>query len=329
MKKVLITGSSGHLGEALVRTFQSQFPNVDVVALDIQPAPFTNRVGSIADAGLVDTCMVGVDTVIHPATLHKPHVATHSRQDFVDTNVSGTLNLLEAAVRHGVQRFIFTSTTSTFGLAMANDPHRATWITEDVVPIPKNIYGLTKISAEHLCALFHRKFKLPILILRTSRFFPEEDDNRATRDAFSADNTKLIEFLYRRVSVEDVVDAHLCAVNRAEALGFGTYIISATTPFTQTDLVDLKQAPHKVVQRVAAYEPYFVQRGWRMFPSIDRVYVNTKAREELGWQPKDDFQSVLARLEAGQPLQGPLARKLGQKGYHQEHFADGPFPVED
>ncbi len=329
MKKVLITGSSGHLGEALVRTFQSQFPAVEVVSLDIRPSPFTNRVGSIVDADLVETCMAGVDTVIHPATLHKPHVATHSRQDFVDTNVSGTLNLLEAAVRHGVQRFIFTSTTSTFGLAMANDPNQATWITEDVVPIPKNIYGLTKISAEHLCALFHRKFGLPILILRTSRFFPEEDDNRATRDAFSCDNTKLIEFLYRRVSVEDVVDAHLRAVERAEAIGFGTYIISATTPFTTDDLVALKQRPHTVVERVAAYQTYFEKRGWRMFSSIDRVYVNAKARAELGWQPKDDFQSVLARLEAGKPLAGPLAQVLGKKGYHPQTFAEGPFPVED
>lgn len=329
MKKVLITGSSGHLGEALVRTFQNQFPAVEVIALDIRPSPFTNRVGSIVDAALVESCMAGVDTVIHPATLHKPHVATHSRQDFVDTNVSGTLNLLEAAVRHGVKRFIFTSTTSTFGLAMANDPHRATWISEAVVPIPKNIYGLTKISAEHLCALFHRKFNLPILILRTSRFFPEEDDNRTTRDAFSCDNTKLIEFLYRRVSVEDVVEAHLRAVERAESIGFGTYIISATTPFTPDDLVALKQEPHRVVAGVVDYQPYFEKRGWRMFPSIDRVYVNAKARAELGWQPKDDFKTVLARLEAGGPLQGPLAQVLGKKGYHSQNFTDGPFPIEE
>ncbi len=59
-------------------------------------------------------CMRGVTHVLHAATLHKPHVATHSRQEFVDTNVTGTLNLLEAAVANEVRSFVFTSTTSTF-----------------------------------------------------------------------------------------------------------------------------------------------------------------------------------------------------------------------
>jgi nucleoside-diphosphate-sugar epimerase len=89
--------------------------------------------------------------VLHTATLHKPHVATHSRQDFVDTNITGTLNLLEAAVANHVRSFVFTSTTSTFGDALTPPPGApAVWITEDVVPIPKNIYGTTKVAAEDL-----------------------------------------------------------------------------------------------------------------------------------------------------------------------------------
>src|SRR5207247_10858516 len=142
---------------------------------------FTNMVGSIADRDHVKRCMKGVDTVLHTATLHKPHVATHSRQDFVDTNITGTLNLLEEAVSTGVRSFVFTSTTSTFGSAVtppADQP--AAWITEEVVPIPKNIYGVTKTAAEDICKLFHRNHKLPVLILRTSRFFPQEDDNPKT-----------------------------------------------------------------------------------------------------------------------------------------------------
>ena len=64
--------------------------------------------------GLSDT--LGIDVVMHTATLHKPHVATHSRQDFVDTNITGTLNLLEEAT--SVRAFLFTSTTSVFGRAL-------------------------------------------------------------------------------------------------------------------------------------------------------------------------------------------------------------------
>lgn len=90
--KYLVTGSSGHLGEALVRVLRAR--NADVVSIDVKPGAFTEFTGSITDRDFVAARMNGVDTVLHAATLHKPHVATHSRQDFVDANVTGTLNLL-------------------------------------------------------------------------------------------------------------------------------------------------------------------------------------------------------------------------------------------
>ena len=95
-KKILITGSTGHLGEALVRTLQGS--NHEVVSLDIKPSPFTSVMGSITDRDCIRDCMKGVHTVYHTATLHKPHVATHPMQDFVDTNIQGTLIMLEEAV---------------------------------------------------------------------------------------------------------------------------------------------------------------------------------------------------------------------------------------
>src|SRR5262249_26820482 len=143
-----------------------------------------------------------------------------------------TLNLLEEAVAAGVRSFVFTSTTSAFGAALtppAGAP--AAWVTEDVRPIPRNIYGVTKAAAEDLCELFHRSHRLACLILRTSRFFLEEDDNPATRLAYDDANVKVNEFLYRRVDLEDVVNAHLLAVEKAPLIGFGRYIISATTHF--------------------------------------------------------------------------------------------------
>ena len=105
--KVLVTGSAGHLGEALVRSLQDL--QYEVVGLDILSSPFTTHVGSIADRSCVQRCMSGVQVVLHAATLHKPHVATHRRQEFVDTNITGTLNLLEEAVAASVESFIYTS----------------------------------------------------------------------------------------------------------------------------------------------------------------------------------------------------------------------------
>jgi UDP-glucose 4-epimerase len=312
--RVLVTGSSGHLGEALMRVLP------DAIGLDVLPSPTTSIVGSIADHDCVRRALAGVDAVIHTATLHKPHVSSHGRRDFLDTNITGTLNLLEEAVAAGVSRFVFTSTTSTFGRALtpaAGAP--AAWITEEVVPVPRNIYGVTKTAAEDLCELVSRDHGLPCVILRTSRFFPEGDDRDEVRSVYPDLNVKVNELLYRRADIEDVVSAHVLAVERAPDIGFGRYVISATTPFTQDDLAAVRaDLPGLVARAYPAYEEIYAARGWRMFPSIERVYVNALARAELGWKPRYDFAYALERLAAGEDPRSSLALEIGAKGYHAE-----------
>jgi UDP-glucose 4-epimerase len=324
---ILVTGSAGHLGEALMRELRAA--GRDVRGVDVKPSAFTDRIGSIVDRGFVRDSMRGVHAVIHAATLHKPHVATHTHQEFIDTNVSGTLALLEESVAAGVGAFVFTSTTSTFGAALTPAPDEpAAWITEDVAPIPKNIYGVTKLSAEHLCELFHRKRRLPVLVLRTSRFFPEADDSIDVRNGFSTANAQANELLYRRVDIADAVSAHLLALERARWVGFGRFIISATTPFDATDLPQLRRdAPAVVARRFPEFAALYAARGWRMFPHIDRVYVNARAREVLGWRPRYDFASTLRALREGLDFRSELAGAVGSKGYHDTEFADGPYPV--
>ena len=315
--RILVTGSSGHLGEALTRDLSERAH--DVVGLDVLESPSTTVVGSIADRAVVRSCMAGVDAVVHSATLHKPHVGSHTRAEFVQTNVTGTLNLLEEAVAAGVSRFIFTSTTSTFGRALTPDEHKpAAWITEDVVPVPRNIYGTTKTAAESLCELIARDHGLPILILRTSRFFPEPDDRDEVRTAYEDLNIKVNELLYRRADLEDVVSAHLLALERAPAIGFGRYIISATSPFTPDDLTAIRTDLPQTIRRLCPdFEDIFEARRWRMFPAIERVYVNERARCELGWSPRYDFRHALDLLADGQDPRSPLARSIGAKGYHE------------
>jgi UDP-glucose 4-epimerase len=324
---VLVTGSSGHLGEALMRTLPAA--GYMAVGLDIKESPLTHHVGSISDRGFVRQCARGVHAIIHTATLHKPHVVTHSRQSFVDTNITGTLNLLEEAVAAGIRAFVFTSTTSVFGRALTPAPGApAAWITEDVMPVPKNVYGVTKIAAEHLCEQLHRDHGLSCVILRTSRFFPEADDRRETREAYADSNVKVNEFLYRRADIEDMVSAHLLALEKAASIGFGRYIISATSPFTQKDLPELRiNAPAVVRRYLPRYADLYAALGWSMFPAIDRVYVNERARRELGWRPRYDFEHVVDRLIAGADYRSDLARAIGSKGYHDVVFEEGPYPT--
>jgi UDP-glucose 4-epimerase len=315
--KILVTGSAGHLGEALMRTLHGS--GHSAVGADRLRSPYTQRVGSLTDRAFVRECVRQADAVLHAATLHKPHVATHSAQQFVDTNVSGTLHLLEEAALAGVRAFVFTSTTSAFGRALspaAGEP--AAWINEAVTPVPKNIYGVTKLCAEHLCELFQLQRGLPCVVLRTSRFFPEDDDDPEAQRAYPGDNLKVNELCHRRVDLEDVVSAHLLALTRAPALGFARYVISATTPFQPGDLAALRGDAAGVLRRMFPHcEAEYARRGWSLPRSIDRVYSSERARAELGWQPRYDFARALDHLQRGLDHQSPLSRQVGSKGYHR------------
>ena len=324
---ILVTGSAGHLGEAILRTLRAR--RFTVHGVDLKKSEFTDAVGSITDPGFVRAAMQGITDVIHCATLHKPHVATHTKQDFIDTNVTGTLNLLEAAAAAGVRSFVFTSTTSAFGSQLRPEAgSAAVWVTEDLPSVPKNIYGTSKLMAEDLCELFFRERGLPVIVLRTSRFFPEDDDDPLARASFAPENAQANELLYRRLDIADAVSAHLLALERASHIGFARYIVSATSPFTQDHLAAL---PHDAPSVVRALYPDCVElyaaRGWRLFPKIDRVYINDRARRELGWRPQFDFAHVLSSLRANCDFRSELARQVGSKGYHGKVFDDGPYPV--
>lgn len=317
--RVLVTGSAGHLGEALMREMRVSHPEYDVLGLDILPSNFTTHVGTITDRAFVRKCMEGVAIVYHTATLHKPHVATHTKQAFIDTNITGTLNLLEEAAAANVQSFVFTSTTSVFGDSLVPpDGAPAAWITEEVVPTPKNIYGVTKLAAEDLCQLFHRNHGLAVIILRTSRFFPEDDDSAVMCEQFSSDNLKAIEYLNRRVEIRDVTSAHFLAAEKAPKIGFGKYIVSATTPFVESDAPVLRANAAAVLERYCpSYRSVFENKGWKMLPSLDRVYCNAKARRDLGWRPVYDFQRVVSLLQEGGCVTSELAALIGRKYYHR------------
>ncbi len=64
-------------------------------------------------------------------------------------------------------------------------------------------------------------------------------------------------------------------------------------------------------------------------PRIDRVYVNERARRDLGWSPCYDFRFVIERLKASDDIRSPLARAVGSKGYHADKFSDGPYPIDE
>ena len=299
---ILVTGSSGWLGQTLVPRLRRDGHRV--IGLDPEKGATTDIVGSVVDRALVRSSLRehGITAIIHAAARHKPHIETHDNSEFVAVNVQGTLNLLEEAIEAGVDRFIFTSTTSLMisqqiREGRAGGAKQAIWIDETLAPlVPRNIYGVTKQAAEELCRLFHQLHKLPILILRTARFFPEEDD-MAHAIAQSGENTKANEFLFRRLTVEDAAEAHVVALDKAPALGFDTFVISSMTPFSPADCRELlADAPAVVARHFPDYRAKYAKLGWTMFDSIDRVYDASKAKRALGFACKTGFREVLDGL---------------------------------
>ena len=324
----LVTGSAGHLGEAILRLARDR--NLPAIGLDILDSPYTDIVADITDPDAMTKAMQGVSAILHCATLHKPHVATHSRQAFVDVNITGTLTLLEAARNAGVGAFVFSSTTSTFGAAMNPAPDApAIWVDETLTPVPKNIYGTTKRAAEDLVELYARRFGLPGIVLRLSRFFPEPDDEPERRKQCTNDNAKANELLYRRVDILDAAEAQFLAAKAAPRLGFDKMILSAPTRLRPEHLSALRQDPGTVVASLYPEMPGIFDRlNWRMFPEIDRVYDSRRAQNKLGWTPRWDFAHAIAAADRGEPTASDLARAVGIKGYHGDQYRDGLYPTE-
>jgi Nucleoside-diphosphate-sugar epimerases len=297
--RILLTGSSGWLGQTLVPRLQQD--GHEVIGLDIVAGPFTSVVGSVADRALVDRIIDGAEAVIHAGALHKPDIVRHPASAFIATNVQGTQNLLEAAAAHGISRFVFTSTTSLMISAKIRagkkgGARKAEWLTEEMAPEPRNIYGITKFAAEQLCRLAHREMGINCTVLRTARFFPEEDD-MAHEIAQSGENTKANEFLFRRLSVEDAADAHVAALEKAEQTGFDVFIVCAPTPFQPEDCEALiEDAPAVVERYFPEFRALYEKRGWTMFDAIDRVYSAAKIEAGLGFRCKTDFSAVLKGL---------------------------------
>ena len=301
--RVLLTGSTGWLGRHLAPMLRAA--GHEVIGMDVAPGPDTRVVGSVADRALVERVMFshGIESVIHGAALHKPDIVRYPRQAFIDVNVTGTLNLLECAIATGAGRFVFTSTTSLMITQAIRDEtaDRAVWLDETSGPLsPRNIYGVTKRAAEEVCRLVHAETGLPIIVLRTSRFFPEDDD---THRDLSGENMKANEFLNRRLTVEDCARAHIVALDRAPTIGFATYIASAPIPFSRDDVAELKRDARAVIARLYPdAAELFAARGWSLPASIGRVYDASAIERGLGFRCATDFAAVLAAMRAGDDI---------------------------
>jgi UDP-glucose 4-epimerase len=288
---VLVTGSSGQLGQEVARQLASTEP---VRGLDAVAGPRTTHVGNLADAALVATLVDLVDAVVHAC----------------DADVEETRALLEAAAARG-HRLVLTSTTSVYGGADG-------WITEDVEPAPLDDAARRALAVEALCRRIAAERDLAATVLRTAPYWPDEP----ARVAASR--------LSCGIDPRDAAAAHVAALASGNS-GFTVVNVSARSPFERADLADLRRDTASTIARHdprAAAE--LAARGW-LPASIDRVIATDEAERALGWRSRYGLDSLLcipARwlyhlFEADRPRSEVLApASLGREGFVHCSYRD-------
>ena len=307
---ILITGADGfigsHLTEALVRAghkvrafvLYNSFNSwgwLDHCALEIN-GKFEVFAGDIRDPHGVKEAMKGCDVVLHLAALIAIPYSYHSPNTYVDTNIKGTLNVLQAARELGVKRVIHTSTSEVYGTA------RFVPITEEHPLQGQSPYSATKIAADQLAYSFYASFGLPVVIARPFNTYGPRQSARAviptiiTQIANGKRQIKLGAISPTRDFnfVQDTVAGFIAAMNSNQGLG---EVINFGSNF-EISIGDTV----KMIAEVMKAEIEIITDDNRLRPEnseVERLWAdNTKAKELFGWKPiyagREGFKRGLA-----------------------------------
>lgn len=298
MGKILVTGADGFIGSHLVQRLLELGYHVRAFVLynsfnswgwlDACPLEIRSKLevfsGDIRDSYGVKESMKDCETVLHLASLIAIPYSYNSPETYVDTNIKGTLNILQAARDLGVKRVIHTSTSEVYGTA------RFVPITEDHPLLGQSPYSATKIAADQLAYSFHVSFGLPLMILRPfNTYGPRQSARAVIPSVISQIASKKNEIRLGALSptrdfnfVSDTVAAFIAAINSnnfaGEVINIGSnYEISiGDTVHLIGDIMNSKIAIVTEENRLRP-EKSEVARLWAD---------NQKAYELLGWQPK-------------------------------------------
>ncbi|HLA73893.1 MAG TPA: NAD-dependent 4,6-dehydratase LegB [Steroidobacteraceae bacterium] len=307
MAKVLITGADGfigsHLTEALVRAGHDTraFVNynsfnswgwLDHCAPDVK-GKFEVFAGDVRDAHCVHTAMQGHDTVLHLAALIAIPYSYHAPASYVDTNINGTLNIVQAARDLGLRRCVHTSTSEVYGTA------RFVPITEEHPLQGQSPYSATKIGADQIALSFHKSFGTPVTVLRPFNTYGPRQSARAviptviTQLASGKRRIHLGALSPTRDFnfVADTVRGFLAAIDADAAVG---QVVNIGSGF-EISIGDTA----RLIAEIMGVGVEIETDERRLRPEASEVErllaANERARELLGWSPAYAGQAGLRR----------------------------------
>jgi NAD dependent epimerase/dehydratase len=304
--RILVTGAGGfigsHLTEALLREgawvrallhYNSRGDWARLTHLiDEPPRRLEIRAGDVRDPFLVESMVEGVDIVVHLAALVPVPYSYLAPAEFVDTNVRGTLHLLEAARRHGVERFIQTSSSEVYGSA------RYTPIDEAHPLQAQSPYAASKIGADALAESYHRSFGVPVTILRPFNAYGPRQSARAFLPAVLAQamtsdvvSVGALDPVRDMNFVEDTVAGFVAACRAPDIEGQVLHLGSGRG-VSMRDLLE-------IAMKAAGKRPRIESDPGRMRPSGSEVRElvcnSSAARARLGWQPRVGLEEGVER----------------------------------
>jgi NAD dependent epimerase/dehydratase len=305
-RKILVTGSEGFIGSHLVERLVELGAHVRAFVLYnsfgswgwLEDLPESVRKnievigGDVRDADRVDQAVQGVDTVLHLAALIAIPYSYHSPASYVDTNVVGTLNVLQAARRHATPRVVVTSTSEVYGSAQFVP------ITEKHPLVGQSPYAATKIAADQLALSFHYAFGLPVAILRPFNTFGPRQSARAViptvmvqalggkREVRVGSIHPTRDFTFVKDTVEGFVKIMDCPAAVGQMVNLGT-----NSEISIGDLI-------RKIGDTLGVKLEIVSEDARMRPEkseVERLWAdNTRALELFGWAPKHSLEAGLA-----------------------------------
>jgi len=299
--KILVTGADGFIGSHLVEALVKAGHDVRAFVfynsfnswgwLDHAPEATRKKLdvfaGDVRDSHGVRTAMTGCDTVMHLAALIAIPYSYHSPGAYVDTNVKGTLNIVQAAQDLGVKRCIVTSTSEVYGTA------RFVPITEDHPLQGQSPYSATKIGADQIALSFHRAFNTPVTVIRPFNTYGPRQSARAviptiiTQLLAGAKTIKLGTLHPTRDFnfVDDTVAGFLAlaeAMNNGKAIG---EVINIGSNF-EVSIGDTA----KIIAEIMGVTLDVAHDDARVRPDlseVERLWANNdKAKQLLGWSPR-------------------------------------------